>query len=239
MVTWSGQKADFLETKGKLDEQTTDSAVNKIVNDMNTAIMRYTNTAGISQNPNENPDYTLANKNYVQLQSLQKEYSQLTKTLSTLLRTMTNTNDIASKLKTAGELRNDIIKLEKELINVKQDADTSKTRQSTIETTQQNISWYQGFAGYIGFTRPLYQISIPFLIGFGIFLLFLSGLILKEFFLPIASSNSQYMNSSDTEGSIFSLFTDSRFFAALGGLTLVVVVLVILSLTGRLGKNIR
>jgi len=239
MPTWKEQKDSFLEYKTKLDDQTTNKEVNKMVDAMNSAIMRYTNNAGISQNPNQNPDYTAANQTYVKLQSLQKEYSTLVKSLSAAIRQATDTNDVQNKLKQVGSLRNDITKLEKELSDVKQDADTSKTRQSTVETTRQNISWYQGFAGYIGFTRPLYEISISFLIGFGIFLLFLSGLILKEFFLPLASYNSQYAYSSNTEGSIFSLFTDSRFFAALGGLTLVIVVVVILSLTGKLGKNIR
>jgi hypothetical protein len=239
MATWEEEKRTILEYKTKLDEKTTDASIDTLINDMNTSIMRYTNQAGISNNPEKNPDYTNANEKFKSLQDLQKEYTILIKRLSSYIRKTSDMNDVSNKLRNVGILRNSITKLEKELKDAKNDSETSRTRQSTLTTTRTNLSWYQGFGGYIGFTRPLHQFSIPFLLGFGLFLLFLSGLVLREFFLPIANSNSYSSSNSYTEGSIFSYFTDSKFIAALGGAILIFVVLLILSLSGRLGKNVR
>jgi hypothetical protein len=239
MATWKEEKRTILEYKAKLDEKTTDTSIDTLVNEMNASILRYTNQAGISNNPEKNPDYTNANEKFKTLQKLQNEYTILIKRLSSYIRKSSDMNDVSNKLRHVGELRNSITNLEKELKDAKNDSETSRTRQSTLTTTHANLSWYQGFGGYIGFIKPLHQFSIPFLLGFGLFLLFLSGLVLREFFLPIANSNSYISYNSSTEGSIFSYFTDSRFIAALGGGILVSVVLLILSLTGRLGKNVR
>ena len=87
------------------------------------------------------------------------------------------------------------------------------------------------FGTKVGFTKPLHKISVPILIGFGILLLFLSGLLLQEFF--IVPSQVQTMDSE----SIFSFFTDSRFYSLLAGISFVSIVIGILAYTGRLGKN--
>jgi hypothetical protein len=116
----------------------------------------------------------------------------------------------------------------------KKDSETSKTRQASVETTRQTPSYYQGFSGRIGFTRPLKKLSIPILLGFGIMLLFLSGLLLKEFFV----GPQDVLTSGYGTESMLGVFSDARFYAVLAGITFVSVVLGILAYTGRLGTNL-
>jgi hypothetical protein len=70
--------------------------------------------------------------------------------------------------------------------------------------------------------------------GFGILFLFLTGLILKDFFAPSAGN---YTNVVDS-GSIFAVFSDARFYSVLAGVAFVSVLLGVLAATGKLGNRI-
>jgi hypothetical protein len=128
-----------------------------------------------------------------------------------------------------GSLSNDIRNLESELVKAKEDSSVSTTRKSAVEYPDTKVSWYQGFSSKVGFSKPLHKISITILIGFGILLLILSGLMMKEVF------NTDNVQVDHTE--LFSVFSDSRLYSVLGAITLVLVVLGILSYNGYLGKS--
>lgn len=229
-MTWATDKQTFNARKEALDRFDT-NAIRNLGQTVNTFIKQYVNTAGISENPNENQNYVNANRYFEQLVSKQKEYIALNQDLSNKIIELSGAGDIQSTLKALGNNRMNIIKLEKELQSLKQDAETSRSREKTLEKPRTDISWYQGFASKIGFTKPLHQISVPILIGFGVLLLFLSGLLLKDFF-----SGSENTSIIESEG-LFLLFTDSRFYSVLGGITLISIVLGILAYTGHLGKR--
>ncbi len=237
MATWQELKTGLLNQKGELDSRTKDATIENKVKDMNAAIKRFVTRAGISQNPDSDADYTTANTIFNDLSALEKNYITLNTNLSAAVRQVTSASDVQNKLQTVGTLRNDIINLEKELKHVKQDADTSLARQGNVEKPRQEVSMYQGISGTLGFVKPLRKISVPILIAFGILLLFLSGLILREFFTPGSNSlNSGYNSSTE---SVFGLFTDSRFYSVLSGVVLVFVVLGILSYKGVLGHTLK
>ena len=229
-MTWADEKKEFYRRNEEL-QLFNKEAIRSLGQAINQSIYKYVQTAGISTNPNENTHYVEANKNFLLLTDKQKQFSDLNRDLMKKIKELSNNSNINSKLQTIGSVRNDIVKLEKELKEVKQDADTSRTRESTIKHPRENLSWYQGFGTKVGFTKPLHIISVPILIGFGILLLFLSGLLLQEFF--IVPSQVQSIDSD----SIFSFFTDSRFYSLLAGISFVSIVIGILAYTGRLGKN--
>lgn len=234
MATWATQKANFQQQKQQLDTATSDAQLDSKVTAMNQALARFSAKAGISTNPNEDPDYNTAQQIFTSLADFQKQYSTLNQHISATLRDLTAGADIQQKLRTVGELKQSIGKLEQELINAKQDAETSRARQETVDKPAEHVTWYQGFSAKIGFTRPLRLTSIPFLIGFGILFLFLTGLILKDFFAPSAGN---YTNVVDS-GSVFAVFSDARFYSVLAGVAFVSVLLGVLAATGKLGKRI-
>lgn len=238
MASWDQAKASYQAQKNFLDAKTENPKIESLVDEMNAAIGRYTAAAGITPNGGAtNADYATANAKFQELVGYQQSYSNLIKNLSTSLRGLTETTDVQNKLEEIGTLRNEIVNLERELENAKQDVETSKARQTDVETPRQNISYYQGFSGMIGFTRPIKLFSVPILIAFSLLLLFISGLILREFFLPASNGyNSTYGGS---EGSIFSFFTDSRFYAVMGGVALVISVVTVLAYSGKLGSKLK
>jgi len=233
-MSWNEIKNRIQPFKNDLDNATTDSQISNLVTGMNQAIGRFSAKAGISQNPTEDVDYQQAQEKFAILAILQRNYTALNQYLTSNLRNLTSGADIQGKLREAGELKQSIAKLEKELQDSKQDADTSKTRQDTVEKVAQNVSWYQGFSGKIGFLNPLKLTSIPFLIGFGILFLFFSGLVLKDFFSPSMGLES-FNNTSS--GSILDTFSDSRFYAVMAGITFISVILSILAYMGYLGNR--
>lgn len=237
-MSWEQQKTSLTALKSNLDTRTNAGAIENIVSGMNAAIARYTQNAGIAQGTDgQNTDYTEANAKFSQLASLQEEYQKLNQSLSRSVKTLTENSDVRNKLEQIGRLRNDIVDLEKELQTVKQEADTSQARQGSVEKPREHLSWYQGFGGYIGFTNPLKQTSLPFLIGFGLLFLYFSGLMLKEVFAP--TTGTYTTSTTYQQEGLFAVFTDSRFYAVLGGIGLVGIVLGVLGYTGRLGKVVR
>jgi hypothetical protein len=234
MSDWETMKREVLKVKQVLDEQTTDQRIQTTVSTMNEYIKKYTDKAGISSNPSSNPDYNNANSIFNKIQSFQSAYVQLNSALIKTIRSMSGSSDVENKLKNVGTIQQSIIKLEKEVEDAAQDADTSLTRQSVVERPREELSWYQGFGGKLGFTKPLHQTSVAFMIGFGLLLFFLSTLILREFFIP-----ANGIAPPSTDGGIFSVFTDSRFISTVAGVLLVMTVLLVLTFKGYVGKNLR
>ena len=239
MAAWDQLKANLLGQKTELDTRTTDAVIDQKVENMNAAIYRFVNNAGISQNPGSNSDYTTANTIFNEISALENNYITLNTNLTGAVRQMTSASDVQNKLQQVGTMRNDIINLEKELKNVKQDADTSLARQGDVERPAQQVSFYQGIGAKLGFTKPLHLVSVSVLISFGILLLFLSGLMLRDFFSPSAGAANIYSSYNSVSTGVFSLFTDSRAYSVLAGIVLVFTVVGILSVKGVLGKTMK
>jgi len=234
MSDWNIVKQNALTKKQQLDNDSTDQAIQRIVSEMNGFIKNYTDNAGISQNPHSNPDYVNANNLFKSIQTMEKSYIDLNSQLTRSIYTMAGSSDVENKLRNVGSIQQSIVKLEKELEDTDQDVDTSLTRQSTVEHPREELSWYQGFGGKLGFIRPLHQTSIAFMIGFGLLLFFLSTLMLREFFIP-----AEGFAPPSTDGGIFAVFTDSRFISTIAGVLMVMVVLLVLTFKGYVGKNLR
>jgi hypothetical protein len=234
MSDWNIVKQNALTKKQQLDNDSTDQAIQRIVSEMNGFIKNYTDNAGISQNPTSNPDYVNANNLFKNIQVMEKSYIDLNSQLTRSIYTMAGSSDVENKLRSVGSIQQSIVKLEKELEDTDQDVDTSLTRQSTVEHPRQELSWYQGFGGRLGFRKPLHQTSIAFMIGFGLLLFFLSTLMLREFFIP-----ADGFAPPSTDGGIFAVFTDSRFISTISGVLIVMVVLLVLTYKGYVGKNLR
>jgi hypothetical protein len=237
MNSWNQFKNTISSEKESLDSKFNSGNVGNKVTEMNAALSRYTSRAGISLNPDTDPDYIRAQEIFQELTTGIREYGEINKKISNELKNITSNADLVNKLKQVGEARQSIIKLESELKNLKQDLDTSSIRQNNIQKPRQEVSWYQGIGAKLGFTRPLYVTTIPFLIGFGLFILFLTGLILRDFFTPA----TDYANTipAYNDGGVMALFTNTRFYGVAAGAILVFFIAIILALSGQLGKTLK
>jgi hypothetical protein len=224
-----------MEQFNRLNDETSEANLRNTVAGINQAISGYVQTAGINPGTGSNVYYEQANNGFSKIVEKEQQYSSLTRELTQVINRMSQEANLPDQLRQVGEAGSQIATLEKELKLAQQDADTSRTRQVEVEKPRQNLSWYQGFGGRIGFTKPLHIVSVPVLIGFGLFLLFLSGLLLREFFAPGVQS---YVPNVYSSGSIFEFFTDSRFYAVLAGALFVCVMLGILAWNGYFGSQL-
>ena len=234
MATWNDIRSDLNARKLILDDATTPTKIGNITTLINSNIKTFANTAGISSDSTKNQAQVDATTNFNRILDKELEYKELIKELTAQIKIFSGDADITTKLTLIGTLGSDIRNLEVELKKVKQEASTSTTRKESIENPDMNVSWYQGFASSVGFSKPLHQISISILIGFGILLLILSGLMMKEIFG--SGSDELYVQSANSDN-LFSIFTDSRMYSVLGAITLVIVTLGILSYNGYMGKS--
>lgn len=235
-MSWDDAKRAYTQQKDSIFQRTSDGQIEQRVNSLNAALSRFTNSAGISANPTNDPNYNEAQLIFTSLARDEKMQAQLNQRVSQAVKNMTSSGDLEAKLKQVGTLRDETANLEKELQHAKRDLETSNARQHDIETPRRDISYYQGFAGRLGFTKPLHTQSIPFLVGFGLLCLFFSGLLLKEFFKPV-SGGTWDVGMGATEG-VGAFFTDSRFYAVLGGISFVGAVLGVLAYSGAMGKSV-
>jgi hypothetical protein len=164
-------------------------------------------------------------------------------------------SEINNKLKEVG-LTQAIIDTKKGELNTKlAELETAQARQEVTKKPEQQTSFYESVSGRLGFTKPLHTVSISILIALGIFFLFNSGLMFKEFFNPV----QQYQNTSpsfgnrldvlkdsfqqgvdrysDTIGPFFFFLRDSRFYAVVAGFTFVSIIMGFLAYYGYLGKK--
>lgn len=156
--------------------------LSNIVQTLNTNFKTYIQSAGISPTTDTTQDanYTNAKNSYSNIFLLQKTYDLLNSKLSALLRQSTNNQDAQAKLQRIGQLQQEIANLKKDIETAKSDLDVAQSRQATLEDPNSKVSYYQGFAGYFGFTKPLHKWSIPILLSFGILSLILSAILLRE-----------------------------------------------------------
>jgi archaellum component FlaC len=236
MSDWESARSNFLAIKDKYDTDTRNEEIEKAMNIMNKSISNYINRGGVSSDPTKDADYLLANKIFGSIQEQIKLYVQLNNTITKKIKDLSTTGDIQVQLREVGTLQQNILKSTKELEDVTTDVDTSLARQNAIETPRQELSWYQGFSSKLGFIKPLHHTSVAFMIGLGILLLFLSTLMLKDFF---SSSDGAIPQGESGFGDIFSVFTDARFISVLMGISLVLVIIIVLTIKGYLGNNLR
>jgi hypothetical protein len=237
-MSWDTFKQSITEEKRILDDTYSSARIQAQQDALKNAFLAYVNRAGIAQNPGgENAYYTSAENSLRWLTSGIKQYQALNKRISDHIQNLVTDSNLRSKLSQVGQVQDDINRLEKELKIAKQELETSIARQQQVDKPATDQSFYQGFGARLGFTKPLHVYSIPFLVGFGIFILFLSGLLLRDFFGP--SLGSVANTAVYDRAGIMSFFTDARFYSVAAGASLVFAVVGVLAYAGQFGPTVK
>lgn len=157
-------------------------------------------------------------------------YQALNKQLSQIVRESTPT-DIGSTLASVGQLQQDIQNLKSELKTTQADVEVAEDRQTQMQQDPVEVSNYEGVSAKIGVVKPLYRISVPFLIGSGLFLIIVSVLLFKENILvgipmPTLQQQPSY--------SVLSFLKDPRIWGSLFGAACIVILFLALKISGKL-----
>jgi len=167
------------------------------------------------------PSYLGATSNWSNIQTMLSNTQQLTKDMTASLADYNGTNsdetnDINRINTTTGNINTELLNLKQ----VKVDLDISTSRQDSIVSSTKDQSYVQGLSGKLGFTRPIKPTSVALLIGIGFFILFVTGLILKDFFMLSADIAAEYFSLSEISSYLSASTSRSIILGIVGTFTL-------------------
>lgn len=180
-------------------------ALQTTYNSFRDGLKAFIRSGGIHQGSGStDPNFSKANDAWTSLRTSLKGYQTFNSQLSKQLQDETNASDITNSLQEYERKKNILDSLNTKLEEVKNDLDIAKSRQESIPRAHLDQSFQQGVSGKLGFLRPLKPISVALLLGLGIFLFFVSVLILRDFFsfgdstvwIADSSSTPEFMSGS-------------------------------------------
>ncbi len=235
---WQTQKQDFQNRMNQLTSTVTDAWIDQKIAAMNAAMKNFLNRGGVSNaNNGADNDYATIQATHNELLTKLTEMQNLSKEISTKVSGSLDATNLKSKYATMSEKKDSLQQLRKEVEHEKNIAEASESRQKNLEKPRSEVSFYQGFTRSVFYPKPLRVTSLPFLIGGGLILIFLSFLLLREFFQPTSVNTPEnsygMMNSVAAAGSFFQGPYFLRFMAGFLFATMFVVALAWFGVFGK------
>lgn len=133
--------------------------VQGLITELNKATGNFIARGGISQDPNNNPDYDTIVKLTLRAESIKQRYARLNDDILKYLTTEAKDNDLAGLLKENGELQKQISRLEKIQDEMKIDVTSAVARDELLRSRNTDVTRHQLFI----LDRPVRRGLIPYL----------------------------------------------------------------------------
>ena len=208
----------------------------------------YIKQGGINPTTNDTAsnEYNTAKLSFEYVMKYIQCYEILAQRLSELLKSTLTSQSSATNSNTIATLQTTVTNLTNDIKSQQVDLDIAQSRQQSLTNLDGKVSYYQGFAAKLGFVRPFKQFTIPILLTFGILSLFLSAIVLREYFQggPIVEAVNElkttllpsewsFSNSSDGDSMLSSIKPYGLAIGAVGAIALIIG----LTVYGVLGKS--
>ncbi len=154
-MKWIEERAQFQKRFDDLSQEN----VQGLITDLNTAVGNYIARGGISQDPNNNPDYNTIIKLTQRAESIKQRYSALNDDILKYLTNQAKDNDLAGLLKENGELQKQIQRLEKIQEEMKVDVTSAVARDELLRSRNTDVTRHQLFI----LDRPVRRGLVPYL----------------------------------------------------------------------------
>lgn len=182
-MKWIEERAQFQKRFDDLSQEN----VQGLITDLNTAVGNYIARGGISQDPNNNPDYNTIIKLTQRAESIKQRYAALNDDILKYLTNQAKDNDLAGLLKENGELQKQIQRLEKIQDEMKVDVTSAIARDELLRSRNTDVTRHQLFI----LDRPVRRGLVPYLwvisilfIGVGLVIFRMTAPNLGIFVLP-------------------------------------------------------
>ncbi len=222
-MSWVEKRSQFQARFDKLAQEN----IQGLITELNKAYSQYISTAGISQDPNNNPTYNKIIQLTTKAEQIKSAYVQLNDDIVNTLSQDTSNTDLSKILTENGELQKQINKLQKIQDEMKVDVETAVARDELLRSRNTDISRHKLFI----LNRPIRQGLIPYFWLLAI-LFFGVGFIIFKQTLPVPQIHP--------ETNIFSLIllflTDKRILLSLLGSAVIVIIFLSLKIAGVFGK---
>lgn len=154
-MKWIEERAQFQKRFDDLSQEN----VQGLITDLNTAVGNYIARGGISQDPNNNPDYNTIIKLTQRAESIKQRYAALNDDILKYLTNQAKDNDLAGLLKENGELQKQIQRLEKIQDEMKVDVTSAVARDELLRSRNTDVTRHQLFI----LDRPVRRGLVPYL----------------------------------------------------------------------------
>lgn len=155
MSSWIDKRAEFQKRFDELSQ----SNVQGLITDLNQAVGNYIAKAGLSQDPNQNPDYENIQRLMKKAEDIQSRYSALNDDIQKYIASQAQGNNLSGLLQENGELQKHINRLEKIQDEVKVDVESAIARDELLRSRDTNVTRHQLFI----LDRPVRRGLIPYL----------------------------------------------------------------------------
>jgi hypothetical protein len=154
-MKWIEERAKFQKRFDVLSQEN----VHGLITELNKATGNFIARGGISQDPNNNPDYDTIVKLTQRAESIKQRYAGLNDDILKYLTTEAKDNDLAGLLKENGELQKQISRLEKIQDEMKIDVTSAVARDELLRSRNTDVTRHQLFI----LDRPVRRGLIPYL----------------------------------------------------------------------------
>lgn len=235
MSSWIDKRAEFQKRFDELSQ----SNIQALITDLNKAVGNYIAKAGLSQDPNQNPDYETIQRLMKTAESIQDRYSALNDDIQKYIASQAQGNNLSGLLQENGELQKQINRLEKIQDEVKVDVESAIARDELLRSRNTDITRHQLFI----LDRPIRRGLIPYLWVLSV--LFIGvGLVIFRITAPtigIAMGNSaansvMYGPQATVSSMIMGFFSNRVVLTSLLGSALIVIFFLSLKIAGVFGK---
>jgi hypothetical protein len=154
-MTWIEKRAEFQK---KFDELSQEN-IQGLITELNKAVGNFIGKGGLSQDPNNNPDYNNILKLTKKADDIKNRYSILNDDIINYLKDNAKDTDMVGILTENGELMKQINRLEKIKTESKIDVESAIARDELLRTRNTDVSRHQLFI----LDRPVRKGLIPYL----------------------------------------------------------------------------
>ena len=227
MSSWIEKRAEFQKQFDELSKEN----INGLIKDLNTAVGTYISQGGLSQDPNNNPNYrTIANLTQ-RAENIKQRYSTLNNNILLHLKNNAKDTNITGLLTENGELQKQINRLEKIQAEMKIDVESSIARDKLLRSRDTDITPHQLFI----LDRPLRKGLIPYL--WVISVLFIGiGIVLFKMTMPSLQLDMSTTSTTSIYYIIMEFITNKVVIGSLISSALIVILFLSLKVAGVFGK---
>ena len=220
-MKWIEERAKFQKIFDDLSQEN----VQGLITELNKATGNFIARGGISQDPNNNPDYDTIIKLTQRAENIKNSYAFLNDNILKYITTEAKDNDLAGLLKDNGELQRQIIRLEKIQDEMRIDVTSSIARDELLRSRNTDVTRHQLFI----LDRPIRRGLIPYLWVLSV--LFIGvGLVIFRMTMPTI------IFEGGTGFSLLALFENRGVLIALLVTALIVIIFLSLKIAGVFGK---
>lgn len=226
-MKWMEKRAEFQKRFDELSQIN----VQGLIQDLNTAVGNYIAKSGLSQDPNNNPDYNNIQTLMKKAEDIKLRYLQLNDDILKYLSTQSGDNNLGKILADNGDLQKQINKLEKVIKEIQVDVDTAIERDKLLRSRDKDITRHQLFI----LDRPVRRGMIPYL--WVVSILFIGiGLVIFRMTLPTIPLPSAAEGGTSFVSQLTEFFTGKIVLVSLLGSAIITILFLSLKIAGVFGK---